>query len=440
MPIQTTCPHCGTGYRLADQIRGKRVRCKRCNHLFLVEDTSAAESEDLPEAVAVGEEPDPREQIQPGLRRPAPPPGAAGDEPPRRPRQRRDQGNEAPGRRPRRQRSPVLIIALVSGGIVLALLLAVGAGAVLWSGWLRDLGSGLDAGFGPWPDVPPLAGPQGAYPADQVVTLHISGVSDQNKSEVIQDKLRGLVDPGGGYTEASAGSGQRLTVLLAPVRDPNALARKIDFGTVRGVSGRLITIVADKVEAAPANADAVTKALFDLKAGDSFRRADAARRLKDMLPDERRGEVARALGALLNDPNDFTRDNVIEALGVWGSKENVPALLQALNDERTRSAAIRALGQLKDERAVEPLAERLTNFFDRHEASEALKAIGPTAEPALIKRLHHHDEDVRREACQILKVIGTRQSIPELEKVAAEKDFLLTRAAEEAIRAITARQ
>jgi HEAT repeat protein len=271
------------------------------------------------------------------------------------------------------------------------------------------------------------------------VTLHISGVADRNTRQAIEDKFGTLVDPGGGSASSSNHTGDRLSVLLAPVRDPTAFAQKVDFGTVLGVNGRVVTIVARKVEGPPPNADPVTQALFELKSPNSHRRADAARRLAEMVPDNRRADVARALEPLLNDPEFFTRDAVNKALGVWGSKENVPALLLALNHEHTRGSAIEALGRLKDERAVEPLAQLLENFFARHPASEALRAMGPMAEKAVIKRLHHHDGGVRGEAIAILKVIGTRESLPALKAVVNEQDFFLTRPAEEAIRAIEAR-
>src|SRR5439155_6910895 len=126
------------------------------------------------------------------------------------------------------------------------------------------------------------------YPEDQVVTLHISGVADSNTGEAITDKLTTLTDAGRGYSMKAAAAGDRLTYLLAPVSDPKAFAQKIDFGTVRRVRGRVITVVARAMEGPPPNADPVAKALYDLKSPAPFRRIDAARRLKDMMPDDSR--------------------------------------------------------------------------------------------------------------------------------------------------------
>jgi predicted Zn finger-like uncharacterized protein len=198
---------------------------------------------------------------------------------------------------------------------------------------------------------------------------------------------------------------------------------------------------------APANADAVDKALFELKSSDPHKRREAARQLKDMLPDERRGEVIQALGPLVNDSDFFTRKFAIEALGVWGNKDAVPILLKAMQDKQTRGDVMKALGHLKDERAAEPLAARLEDFFDQHFAEEALKEMGTIAEKAVLARLNHHDLQVRMAVCRVLAAIGTNQSIPALEKaVAAGKDpfagenHFVAMEAKRTIQAIKARQ
>jgi predicted Zn finger-like uncharacterized protein len=197
----------------------------------------------------------------------------------------------------------------------------------------------------------------------------------------------------------------------------------------------------------PPGGDAVTKALHQLKSPQLHKRHEGLRKLKDTLPDERRGEVIKALEPLLNDSDHFTRQWAIEALGVWGNKDAVPLLLNAMKDKDTRGEAMKALGRLKDERAAEPIAACLEDFFDRHEAEEALKSLGPMAEKAVLARLSHHDWQVRISVCDILGAIGTKQSIPPLEKVVdagkdrfAGQNHIVSRKAEEAIKAIKARQ
>jgi predicted Zn finger-like uncharacterized protein len=190
----------------------------------------------------------------------------------------------------------------------------------------------------------------------------------------------------------------------------------------------------------PPNADAVARALHHLKSANVLVRHEALRKLKDMLPDdEHRADVIKGLGPLINDADHFTRHWAIEALGVWGNKDAVPILLKAMRDGDTRHEAMKALGRLKDERAVEPIAARLEEISDLHAAAEALKAMGPMAEKAVLARLNHHEIHVRWMVCEVLETIGTEQSIPALEKAEAN-DFHIKFQARKAINAIKARQ
>ena len=38
MPISMNCPQCDEAYTLADRQAGKKVRCKTCEHVFVVEE------------------------------------------------------------------------------------------------------------------------------------------------------------------------------------------------------------------------------------------------------------------------------------------------------------------------------------------------------------------------------------------------------------------
>ena len=434
MPIRTTCPHCQTAYTLADNMAGKKVRCKNCDEVIAVR--SAAPTRDA------------EDRIQKGSSQTATSRVRSEDEPARPRRRQREDDREPRPRKKGRSSGAVLIgvgvgvfaLLLICGGIITAVVLWGRSAAVNLTSLVDDLS-------GPWPEpmVGPMAGPMGGFPGGgmpggESVTVHAAGVSDEFTREVVEDKLRALSDRGNRSSSASASVGDRMTMILTPVHDPKAFAARIDFATVRSVDGRLVTIVAHKVDGPPPNADAVTKSLFRLKSSSSHRRAEAARKLIETLPDERRGQVASALESLLSDAEQHTRTTAIEALGVWGTKDTVPILLKAMQEKETRGAAIKALGRLKDPRAVEPIAERLEDFFERGEAVEALTKIGPAAEDAMIQRLRHTNGDVRQAACDVLKVIGTKKSLPILEKVAAENDFFLSPKAKEAIKAIEMRQ
>lgn len=55
MPISVICPHCHTTYEVADDLQGRRVLCRECEQLFIVEGPSAARSTAVPEVEAVDE-------------------------------------------------------------------------------------------------------------------------------------------------------------------------------------------------------------------------------------------------------------------------------------------------------------------------------------------------------------------------------------------------
>src|SRR5207244_1590321 len=97
-------------------------------------------------------------------------------------------------------------------------------------------------------------------------------------------------------------------------------------------------------------------------------------------------------------------------------------------------------GALKDERAAEPLAGCLGDFQLRGHAVVALKALGPAAEKAVLRLLEHPDVGIRVRACGILQEVGTRASVPALEKAAKDDHAGYAAAAAKALQAIAGRK
>jgi HEAT repeat protein len=187
----------------------------------------------------------------------------------------------------------------------------------------------------------------------------------------------------------------------------------------------------------------VRAALVDLKATDNGKRSRAATRLRDGAPIESlRVDVAKALESLLDDRDVFVKNPVIQALGVWGTREASPLLIARLNDDRygSRGELFEALGRLEpDERAAQAMVEWLAK--DAGQAARVLRALGPAAEPALINFVTSSaDARFRVEACRVLKDIGTSRSVPVLQKLAAQRNQEeLGRVAEGVARVIAAR-
>ncbi|HXG10575.1 MAG TPA: HEAT repeat domain-containing protein [Gemmataceae bacterium] len=182
-----------------------------------------------------------------------------------------------------------------------------------------------------------------------------------------------------------------------------------------GVSYLLFTTVfpsRDTAESRPP--DEIDDAIGALKSLDAGRRQKAAAFLAITTPDERRqAEVARALEPLLNDNHPQSREAAARALAIWATRDNVPALLQALDHPapEVRRYAMQALGKVQDERAVAPLAQRLADHTQRTEASAALQKIGPIAEKEVVKLMNHPDHFTREEARRLVRLYGTKENV-----------------------------
>lgn len=203
--------------------------------------------------------------------------------------------------------------------------------------------------------------------------------------------------------------------------------------------------------ARPDASRAATQALRD---DASIVRATAARAVLAMPPDE----AARALIPLLQDKDEFVRQETAYALGLTRSTVAVGplvALLERDKMESVRGAAAVALGQIGDESAVIPLAGRLSarirasglfsritrgrrteNEFVRRAAARSLGQIrSRAAVPALIEVLRDErsEDDVRREAARALGLIGDIAAVPALRTALAARDPYLSRIAYESL-------
>lgn len=153
------------------------------------------------------------------------------------------------------------------------------------------------------------------------------------------------------------------------------------------------------------------QALADLKNPDHGIREKAGDVLKGMkVVDSKKGEVSAALEkALRESGGPFEPGHYLEAMKVWATPDAAETLLEKVRDPEAgvRRGAMEILGQLKIARAAEPIAERLTDAFDRPHAEKALKAIGKPAEQAVLKYANHTDPRAQEAARRLLKDFGT---------------------------------
>lgn len=206
--------------------------------------------------------------------------------------------------------------------------------------------------------------------------------------------------------------------------------------------------------------DASRAALSALKDAFPIIRATASGAVLGLPADE----SAAALVPLLNDKNEFVRQEAAYALGQTRSKSAVAPLMERLTREKkdgVRGAAVVALGRIADESAVVSLAHVLSpntglagrkknqrnsrkeNVLVLRAAAHSLGQIASRAGlPALLATLEDEKtaDDVRREAARALGLIGDPSAVPALRKVLASPDPYLSIAAHEALRRISRQQ
>jgi HEAT repeat protein len=147
--------------------------------------------------------------------------------------------------------------------------------------------------------------------------------------------------------------------------------------------------------------------------------------------------------AALNDKNSAIRGRAAAALGQIGDARVVEPLLAALNDQDSavRERAARALGRIGDARAVEPLLAAL-NDQDRPERSCSEQKF-PSVEPLLAALNDQGSSAVRRAAARALGQIGDARAVEPLltmlkdgQKVAVEALGQMGKAAVEPLRTV----
>jgi HEAT repeat protein len=172
------------------------------------------------------------------------------------------------------------------------------------------------------------------------------------------------------------------------------------------------------------------------------------------------GESAAALIPLLNDHDEFVRQQVSYALGEMKNRAAVAALVERLDTDKldsVRGAAAVALGRIGDETAVVALARVFSpgsgtqagrkrkggeNEFVLRAAAYSLGEIGSRAAvPVLIQALSNDSvaADVRREAAQALGSIGDPTAVPALQSAVGGSDVYLSHVAADALRKIGSR-
>lgn len=141
------------------------------------------------------------------------------------------------------------------------------------------------------------------------------------------------------------------------------------------------------------------------------------------------------LARALRDGDWQVREVAIEAMGQVGSPA-VDTLLKLLRDWEVRKYAIAALGKIRDERVLDPLMLQLRNDEFKDDAIDALVELGEPSVERLIGALRDKDDNVRKCAVRALGKIKGNEAIDSLIAMLGDKDWetrLLAAAALESI-------
>ena len=189
----------------------------------------------------------------------------------------------------------------------------------------------------------------------------------------------------------------------------------------------------------PANADAITRSLIQLKSPDIGRKKEALDRLVHTRPSDRLKEVLAAVLPLLEHDDEDLVKHAVRVMAVWQSPEAMAKLIDMVNDPRVflRWDIIKSLGKYDDAKAAEALIERFKE--DGHLVEESLRSMGPVAEPPLIALLRNPDADLRKKACEILKFVGGTATLKAMQALPPDPEFFVRMAAQDAIKMINLR-
>src|SRR5262249_52473480 len=156
-----------------------------------------------------------------------------------------------------------------------------------------------------------------------------------------------------------------------------------------------------------------------------------------------RQEVTQTLEKLLDEevwPNAYAA--AVSAYLVWAEREQaITKLVQVLSRDPGQGDVVKALVDLKDKRAIVPMAAGLKQYRSGGQSIKGLIEFGPAAEPEVMKYLSFDDTQVRARAAEVLKSIGTSASLDALATASKQEVFAdPKRAIDGAIAAIQARE
>lgn len=141
------------------------------------------------------------------------------------------------------------------------------------------------------------------------------------------------------------------------------------------------------------------------------------------------------LAKCLRDGDWQVRDAAVEALAMIGSPA-VDLVIRYMRDFDARKSAIKTLGKINDERVLEPLLSMLRNDEFKDDATWALAELGQPAIERLLECLEDKDEVVRKQATLVLGEIKDPASVEPLIERLKDSDWFIRLSAASALEKI----
>ena len=130
------------------------------------------------------------------------------------------------------------------------------------------------------------------------------------------------------------------------------------------------------------------------------------------------------LARALRDGDWQVREAAVEAVAEVGPPA-VDMLIRYVRDWESRKYVLRALGKINDERVLEPLLSYLKSDEFKDDATRALVALGSPAVPKLIEALASGEDFVKKQAILALGDIADPQAVDPLIALLQDDDWMV---------------
>ena len=186
----------------------------------------------------------------------------------------------------------------------------------------------------------------------------------------------------------------------------------------------------------------IETALADLASDDRERVTACAKLLAEKKPQQPNPKIAQALEAVMLQSEDVARRSeaarsqaLVHAPECCEPLEGAGRFLASGAVQR-HGGAVQVFAQASDQ-ACGPAT---TNLQTRGAAEKFLRASGPEAEDAVLSHVTNSDPWVRACVCELLESLGSKKSLPALEKAVTDDNWMVNGAARKSLAAIKARE